>query len=65
MLEFDRLASKFGVAAAYELLRQIEAAAGIASSAVGEINPEVRLWQAVKAQDSTLPSTPNVGAWND
>ncbi|HUY68000.1 MAG TPA: hypothetical protein VMV79_01705 [Alphaproteobacteria bacterium] len=53
MLNFHDLETKFGAAAAYQYLTEIEKAAAIPSWQMAEIDPETRLANALAAQDVT------------
>jgi len=51
MLTFQALEQKFGAVAAYSYLTEIERAAQIPSWAMAAVDPEVRLANAIYAQD--------------
>ena len=52
MPSFHELEMKFGMAAAYQVLSEIEKMAGILCEERVAIDPEVRLANAVRAQDA-------------
>lgn len=52
MLTFHNLEVKFGAASAYQCLQEIEKAAHLQSWKLVELDPEVRLEQAIQAQDA-------------
>lgn len=54
MLSFGILESKFGAAAAYHYLTEIEKAARIRSADMAAIDPETRLIHACRVQDSLI-----------
>jgi len=54
MLTFQRLENKYGCAAAYHVLTEIERAARIRPSEMIGIDPEARLIRALRAQDSLM-----------
>lgn len=51
MLSFHALETRFGLAAAYHFLTEIEKAACIRSSDMAHIDPELRLAHACSIQD--------------
>lgn len=57
MKNFYQMEVKFGGAAAYYCLLQIEQAAGIPSAAVAHLDPETRLVNALRAQDEIQKSS--------
>ena len=56
MLRYQDLEQKFGSAAAYQYLVEIEKAARIRSSEVAALDPETRLTMACDRQDAMLQS---------
>lgn len=57
MLSFSVLENKFGAAAAYHYLTEIERAARIRSSDMAAFDPEARFIHACRVQDSLLALT--------
>lgn len=57
MLSFHDLEQKFGSAAAYQYLMEIEKASHIRSSDVVDLDPEARLALACQMQDSLTAHT--------
>ena len=57
MLSFHALEVKFGPAAAWHTLMEIEKAARIRSSEMAEVDPELRLVHACRVQDSLIALT--------
>ena len=56
MLSFHDMEMKFGVALAYQCLTEIERAARISPRQMTGIDPEIRLANAIRAQDSMFES---------
>lgn len=52
MFSYQELVMKYGPSAAYQCLIEIEKAARIAAHEVADINPEIRLNNAIRAQDA-------------
>lgn len=52
MLNFNEMEMKYGSAVAYQCLVEIEKAARIASHLVHHLTPEIRLSNAIRAQDA-------------
>lgn len=52
MLSFHGMENKWGAAAAYHLLTEMEKAAGISSFMMTAVDPEVRLANALRIQDA-------------
>ena len=57
MLSFEKLETRFGAAAAYHYLAEIEKAARIRSSDMATVDPEMRLIHACRVQDSLMSLT--------
>lgn len=57
MFSFQHLEMKFGAAAAYHYLMEIEKAARIRSSEMAQVDPELRLLHACRVQDSLMQLT--------
>ena len=62
MLSFHDMEIKFGGAAAYQYLTEIEKTANIPSWDMAEIDPETRLANAIYAQDSLHGSEQRLAA---
>jgi hypothetical protein len=56
MLNFNEMEIKFG-AVAYHYLAEIEKAAGIRGTQVNDVDPETRLANALRIQDSLFGET--------
>ena len=52
MLSFQSMENRWGLAAAYQYLTEVEKASGIPSWAMADIDPEIRLARAIEAQDA-------------
>ena len=56
LLSFNNLSNKFGEIIAYQYLTEIEKAAHIRPSSMTGIAPEIRLANAIRAQDALWES---------
>jgi len=52
-ISFDQMSSHFGEIVAYEYLEQIERAAGISPRQMVGLEPEIRLTNALRVQDTS------------